>query len=76
MTMAGATQDTAVLARKGSLWGTVKAVGAAFVGLRRRADLESDSQRLNPLHLVVIGFVAVAVFVGSLIGLVHWVVAR
>ena len=65
-----------LVARRGSLWGSVKAVAAAFVGLRRRADLEKDSVTLNPIHLIVIGFAGVAVFVGGLIGLVNWVVAR
>ena len=64
------------LGRKGSLWGTVKAVGAAFVGLRRGKDLERDGASLNPLHVIAVGFAGVAVFVVSLIVLVNWVVAK
>ena len=64
------------LERKGSLWGTVKAVGAAFVGLRRGKDLERDGASLNPLHIIAVGFAGVAVFVVSLIVLVNWVVAK
>ncbi|MEO6626271.1 MAG: DUF2970 domain-containing protein [Burkholderiaceae bacterium] len=60
----------------GSLWATAKAVGAAFVGLRRGKDLERDGARLNPLHIIAVGFAGVAVFVVSLIVLVNWVVAK
>ena len=67
---------TPVLPRKGSWWSTVKAVGSAFVGLRKRQDLERDSERLNPLHIVAVAFVGVIVFVAVLIGLVNWVVAK
>ena len=62
--------------RKGSLWRTVKAVGWSFVGLRKRSDLESDSVALNPIHIIVVGFVGVFVFVLALIVLVNWVVAK
>ena len=62
--------------RFGSLWATVKAVGSAFVGLRKRQDLELDGARLNPLHIVLVGFACVFGFVITLIGLVHWVVAK
>lgn len=65
-----------VLQRKGSLWATVKAVGAAFVGLRRGRDLEQDGARLNPLHIIAVGFGGVALFVVCLIVLVNWVVAK
>ena len=64
------------LQRKGSLWATVKAVGAAFVGLRRGKDLELDGASLNPLHIIAVGFCGVLVFVVSLIVLVNWVVAK
>ena len=62
--------------RKGSLWRTVKAVSWSFVGLRKRSDLENDGARLNPIHVVVVGFAAVFLFVAALITLVHWVAAK
>ena len=62
--------------RTGSLWGTVKAVGWSFVGLRKRSDLENDGAKLNPIHIVVVGFAAVFLFVAALITLVHWVAAK
>lgn len=66
----------AMAARKGSLWGTVKAVGWSFVGLRKRDDLEQDGATLNPIHIIVVGLVSVFVFVVALIALVNWVVAK
>ncbi|RYX92875.1 MAG: DUF2970 domain-containing protein [Comamonadaceae bacterium] len=68
--------DTPVMKRKGSFLRTVKAVMWSFVGLRARGDYEKDVQQLNPLHIVAVGFVAVVVFVGSLILLATWVTAR
>ena len=68
--------DAPASQRVGSLWATVKAVGSAFVGLRKRQDLELDGARLNPLHIVAVGFAGVFLFVIALIGLVNWVVAK
>ena len=62
--------------RKGSLWRTVKAVSWSFVGLRKRSDLESDGAQLNPIHIIVVAFAGVFVFVVGLIVLVNWVVAK
>jgi len=56
-----------------SLARTVRAVLWSFVGIRRRSGLEDDMQRLNPLHVVAVGLVAVALFVGGLVALVHWI---
>ena len=62
--------------RKGSIFRTVKAVMWSFVGLRARSDYEQDVAQLNPIHIVVVGLVGVFVFVGSLILLATWVVAK
>ena len=61
---------------KGSFLGTVKAVCWSFVGLRKGSDFEQDSARLNPVHIILVGFGAVVVFVLALIALVNWVVAH
>lgn len=65
-----------VTRRTGSFWRTLKAVGWSFVGLRKRSDLESDGAKLNPIHIILVGFGAVFFFVVALISLVHWVVAK
>ena len=68
--------ETKVTQGTGSLWSTVKAVGWSFVGLRKHSDLETEGAKLNPIHLVLVGFLAVFLFVAALITLVHWVVAK
>lgn len=62
--------------RKASLWRTVKAISWAFVGLRARGDFAEDVKRLNPLHIIAVGLVGIFVFVGVLVLLVNWAVAR
>jgi len=73
--MSGPAKPATVLERKGHFLGTVKAVCWAFVGLRKGSDFEQDSARLNPLHIILVGFGAVVVFVLALMALVNWIVA-
>jgi hypothetical protein len=61
--------------KKGSLLRTLKAVAWGFFGVRKNSDYQEDIARLTPLHIVVVGLVAVACFVGALILLVKYVVA-
>ena len=61
--------------RKGSLLRTLKAVAWGFFGVRKNSDYQEDIARLTPLHIVAVGLVAVACFVGALILLVKYVVA-
>jgi hypothetical protein len=60
--------------RTASLARTVKAVAWAFLGIRKNSDYQSDLGTLNPFHLVAVALVGVALFVGGLIALVHWIV--
>lgn len=53
---------------------TVKAVAWAFLGIRKNRDYQEDLGRLNPLHIIAVALVAVALFVGGLMLLVNWVV--
>ena len=53
---------------------TARAVAWSFFGVRRAVDLESDAQRLNPVHVVVGGVLGAAFFVAALVWLVQWVV--
>jgi len=61
--------------RKMSFGQTMKAVAWSFFGVRKRADYEKDVQQLNPVHLIVAGLIAAAVFVTVLVLLVQWVIA-
>jgi hypothetical protein len=51
----------------------VKAVLAAFIGIRRRSAHERDAVSLTPLQVMVAGIVLAAVFVVSLVMLARYV---
>ena len=53
---------------------TIKAVAWSFVGLRSGAEFEKDTQQLNPIHVVIAGFLGVAVFIAVLLLIVNWAV--
>jgi hypothetical protein len=57
---------------KGSAWQTARAVGWALLGVRKNSGFQDDTARLNPLHVIAAGLVAVVCFVGVLILLVRW----
>jgi hypothetical protein len=57
------------------MWRTMQAVLWSFFGVRKRRDHESDLQSLNPVHVIVAGIIAAAVFVFTLIFIVRLVVA-
>lgn len=62
------------LERKGSLLRTVRAVAWSLIGLRKGSEYQQDVEKLNPLHIIVVGLVAVCLLVVGLIVLVNWVV--
>lgn len=53
---------------------TARAVAWAFLGIRKNSEYRNDLGKLNPLHIIAVALVGVAVFVGILIALVNWVV--
>ena len=53
---------------------SIKAVAWAFLGIRKKSAYQEDLGKLNPLHVIVVALVGVALFVGVLIALVNWVV--
>jgi Protein of unknown function (DUF2970) len=63
----------AAVRRKGSFFGTLKAVAWSFFGVRRRKDHEQDLAELNPVHVIIAGLGAAALFVVALVVLVRWV---
>ena len=54
---------------------TAKAIAWSFFGVRKRRDHEHASVRINPIHVIVAGFVGVFVFVIGLMVLVRWIAA-
>ena len=71
--MSGDLKDA--VRRKGSFAQTLRAVGWAFLGLRKDAEYEKDVNQLNPVHVIIAGLVAAALFVLGIVLLVRWVVA-
>jgi Protein of unknown function (DUF2970) len=57
-----------------SLVRTFKAVAWSFFGIRKSSEYEKDVAQLKPLHVVIAGVVAAALFVTALIVLVKWVI--
>ncbi|HWW69381.1 MAG TPA: DUF2970 domain-containing protein [Duganella sp.] len=62
--------------KKASFLYSLKAVFWSFFGLRRKSDFDTDSAKLNPLHIVIAALIGVAVFIGLLITIVKLVVAK
>jgi hypothetical protein len=59
---------------KASFLYSLRAVVWSFTGLRRNSDFDTDSARLNPVHIVIAGFLVVACLIGILISIVKFVV--
>jgi len=57
--------------KKSGMLQLFKAVAWSFLGVRKRADLESDAAQLNPVALIVAGLVCAALFIGGLLLIVH-----
>ncbi len=51
----------------------VKTVAAGLLGVRRRETHEAEGARIRPVQVVVVGIIAVALFVLTLVGVVHLV---
>jgi len=62
--------------RKPSFLYSLKAVLWSFVGLRRKSDFDQDTGKLNPIHVIVAGLIAVALFIGILVTIVKIVVSQ
>ena len=59
---------------KASFLYSLRAVVWSFTGLRRKSDFDTDSVKLNPVHIVIAGFLVVACLIGILISSVKFVV--
>jgi Protein of unknown function (DUF2970) len=60
--------------RRGSFVRTFRAVAWSFFGVRKGSEYEKDIAQLNPLHVIVAGIIAAALFVVGLVLLVKWVI--
>lgn len=62
--------------RKGSFFGTLKAVFWSFLGIRKKSDYAQDAANLNPVHVVIAGIIGALLFIATLITIVKHVVAQ
>jgi hypothetical protein len=53
---------------------TLSAVLWSFFGVRKGKNHSEDMQKLNPVHVIVVGLLAAAAFVLGLLALVNYVV--
>ncbi len=60
---------------RASVWGTARTIAWSFIGVRNGKGHAQDGTRVNPLHVVVAGFVGVFLLVAGLMVLVNWVAA-
>lgn len=59
--------------RKASIVQVAKAVFFSFIGVRRRADYESDAARITPVQAIVAGVIGAAILLAGLLFLVSMV---
>jgi hypothetical protein len=55
---------------------TIKAVAWSFIGIRKGSGLQDDLGKLNPFAVIAVALLGVVLFVGTLVLLVNWVVAK
>jgi Protein of unknown function (DUF2970) len=58
----------------GNWLSTIKTVAWSFVGLRNGKEFDADTQKINPVHLVVVGIAGAGLLVVGLIFFVRWAV--
>lgn len=61
-------------ASKATFLQTLSAVLWSFFGVRKGANHSEDMQKLNPVHVIIVGVLAAVAFVLGLLTLVNFVV--
>ncbi|HTN49380.1 MAG TPA: DUF2970 domain-containing protein [Burkholderiaceae bacterium] len=62
-------------AGRGGFLQTMRAVLWSFFGVRKRSGYEQDAKQLNPVHVIIAGIIAAALFVLVLLLVVRVVVS-
>jgi len=57
-----------------SLWDVTKSVLAAMLGVQKRKNYERDFQYGKPWQYIIVGLVAVAIFIGIIVTVVNVVI--
>jgi hypothetical protein len=60
--------------KQASFFQVIKAVASGFFGVRKRADHESV--KITPLQLIIVGLIGAALFVGTLLLVVKFILSR
>ena len=68
--------DKPVSNAKPSFLRSISAVAWSFLGVRSKKGYQDDLAKVNPLHVMLIGFIGIFVLVLGLIALVNWVVGK
>ncbi|MFO1321279.1 MAG: DUF2970 domain-containing protein [Burkholderiales bacterium] len=53
-----------------------KAVFWSFLGIRKKQDYQSDLVKITPVQAILGGLIGAAIFVASLVTLVHFVTSK
>jgi hypothetical protein len=61
--------------KQASFLDVLKTIAFGALGVRRRADHEQETARIKPLHIIIAGIIAAALFILTLITIVRMVVA-
>jgi hypothetical protein len=61
--------------RRASFLQTMRAVAWSFFGVRKQSGYEQDVEQLNPVHVIIAGIIAAAIFVIALLLVVKIVVS-
>jgi len=61
-------------AKPASMFQVIKAVASGFFGVRKRADHEAV--KIRPVQIIIVGLIGAALFVGSLLLLVNFILSR
>ncbi len=69
----GADTQAAVKQPRPSFLHSLKLVAWSFAGIRSHKGYQDDLAKVNPIHVVLVGFVSVLLIVVGLIALVNWV---
>ena len=58
-----------------TIWKIAKAVMSAFMGIRKKSDLESDAEILKPVHVITGGIIGAILFVSGVLLVVKFVLS-
>ena len=61
--------------KQASFLDVLKTIAFGALGVRRRADHERETTRIKPLHIIIAGIIAAALFILTLLTIVRIVLA-